>query len=61
MSDYSPILLSIADNVILYSRTFSTNGPIDWDKFKYNLDQNINPKVALQTHFDVDNASKRIV
>lgn len=47
--------------MILNSRPSLTNGPIDWDKFKLNLDQNINLKVALKTHSDVDNAAEGIV
>lgn len=52
----SPILLSIIGNMLLNSRASLTNGRIDWDKFKLNLDQNINLKVALKSHSDVDNA-----
>lgn len=60
-SDHSPVLLSIIDDVLLNFRPSLTYGPIDWDKFKFNLDQNINLKVALKTHSDVDNAAEGIV
>ncbi|KAF0688117.1 putative RNA-directed DNA polymerase, partial [Aphis craccivora] len=60
-SDHSPILLSINGDVLLNSRPSFTNGPIDWDKFKFNLDQNINLKVALKIHSDTHIAAEGIV
>ncbi|KAL4143801.1 hypothetical protein QTP88_006080 [Uroleucon formosanum] len=47
-------------NLFKLIQTFP-NGPIDWDKFKFNLDQNINLKVALKTHSDIDNAAEGII
>jgi len=43
------MLLSKTGNVLLNSRLSLTNGPIDMDKFKFNLDQNNNLKVAPKT------------
>jgi hypothetical protein len=48
-------------DVLLNSRFSFTNGPINWDKIKFNLDQTINLKVALKTHSDIDNAAEGIV
>lgn len=60
-SNHSPILLTINGEVLLNSRLSLTNGQINWDKFKFNLDQNINLKVALKTHSDIDIAAEGIV
>jgi len=48
-------------DVLLNSRPFLTNGSIVWEKFKFNFDQNINLKVTLKTHSDVNNAAEGIV
>jgi hypothetical protein len=48
-------------DVLLNSRPSLTNGPINWDKFKFNLDQTINLTVALKIHSNIDNAAEGIV
>jgi len=59
-NDHFPILLFMVGDVILNSRSSLTSGSIDWSKFEYNLDQNIDLKVALKIHSDIDNTAKSI-
>lgn len=60
-SDHSPILLSIAGDIIRNSRPSLTNGPVDWVKFRQILDQTINLRISLKSCSDIDIAAKCIV
>jgi hypothetical protein len=56
-SYHSPILLTIAENIILNSRPSLTNESVDWDKFRNNLDQTMNLKISLKSCSDIDVAA----